>query len=460
MVPASISASWASLARRYPLSGRRSAPTIDTATWWPTPASRSAASRLRVEVTKNSRTASSSQTGALATSTTTSAPAITSARPSPVIVSTPVAGEAATASCPCPTSRPTTLLPTRPLPPMTTIFMTFLPAVVRDVEDHRRTTPRASVGDPSQAPSRVGVVARANTDAARGLLGRRSECETLDRLLQSVRAGQSEVLVLRGEPGIGKTALLEYVVEQASGWRVVRAAGVQSEMELPFAGLHQLCGPMLDRLGGLAGPQRSALREAFGLEEGRAPDRFLVALAVLSLLADVAEERPLACLIDDAQWLDRASRQALSFVARRLLAERIAMVFAVREPSDADELAGLPEFFVDGLGDHDARTVLASGIRGPLDTRVRDRILAQTGGTPGALGRAGRRSDSGGDAGQPTRAAGAATRPDARRAGGRVRTARPRPAVGPDRAELPAARRVASTRLAATAAHRGGRAHR
>jgi DNA-binding CsgD family transcriptional regulator len=228
-------------------------------------------------------------------------------------------------------------------------------------------------------------VAMANPGAARGLLGRRSECETLDGLLQSVRSGQSEVLVLRGEPGIGKTALLEYVVEQASGWRVVRAAGVQSEMELPFAGLHQLCGPMLDRLGGLASPQRAALREAFGLEEGSAPDRFLVALAVLSLLADAAEERPLACVIDDAQWLDRASRQALAFVARRLLAERIAMVFAVREPSDADELAGLPVLFVDGLGDHDARTVLASGIRGPLDTRVRDRILAETRGNPLAL---------------------------------------------------------------------------
>jgi DNA-binding CsgD family transcriptional regulator len=228
-------------------------------------------------------------------------------------------------------------------------------------------------------------VVMANPDAVRGLLGRRGECETLDRLLQSVRSGQSEVLVLRGEPGIGKTALLEYVVEQASGWRVARAAGVQSEMELPFAGLHQLCGPMLDRLGELASPQRAALREAFGLEQGSAPDRFLVALAVLSLLADAAEERPLACVIDDAQWLDRASRQALAFVARRLLAERIAMVFAVREPSDGDELAGLPVLVVDGLGDHDARTVLASGIRGPLDTRVRDRILAETRGNPLAL---------------------------------------------------------------------------
>src|SRR4051812_23394230 len=225
----------------------------------------------------------------------------------------------------------------------------------------------------------------ADRDRPRGLLGRRSECEALDRLLRSARSGQSQVLVLRGEAGIGKTALLEYVVERASGWAIARAAGVQSEMELPFAGVHQLCGPMLDRLGGLPRPQRGALREAFGLEEGTAPDQFLVALAVLSLLADEAQGRPLACVIDDAQWLDRASRQALAFVARRLLAERIAIVFAVREPSDTDELAGVPELFVDGLGDHDARTVLASGIRGPLDARVRDRIVAETRGNPLAL---------------------------------------------------------------------------
>jgi DNA-binding CsgD family transcriptional regulator len=225
----------------------------------------------------------------------------------------------------------------------------------------------------------------ANGDPQRRLLGRGSECETLDRLLRSVRSGQSGVLVVRGEAGIGKTALLEHVVEQAAGWRIVRAAGVQSEMELPFAGLHQLCGPMLDGLDGLAAPQRDALREAFGLEDGSTPDHFLVALAVLSLLAHEAEAGPLACAIDDAQWLDRASRQALAFVARRLLAERIAMVFAVREPSDTDELAGLPELLIDGLGDDDARTVLASGISGPLDTHVRDRVVAETRGNPLAL---------------------------------------------------------------------------
>jgi DNA-binding CsgD family transcriptional regulator len=217
------------------------------------------------------------------------------------------------------------------------------------------------------------------------LRGRAAEREALDRQLQRVRSGQSSVLVLRGEAGIGKTALLEHVAERAAGFHVIRAAGVQSEMELPFAGLHQLCAPMFGGLGTLPAPQRDALRVAFGLQEGGAPDPFLVALAVLSLLADAAEARPLVCLVDDAQWLDRASGPALAFVARRLLAERIAMVIAVREPSDAVEFAGLPELVVDGLGSTDARSLLASGIRGRLDERVRDRIVAETRGNPLAL---------------------------------------------------------------------------
>src|SRR4051794_3768988 len=169
------------------------------------------------------------------------------------------------------------------------------------------------------------------------LRGRRDERHALDRQLQRVRAGESSVLVLRGEAGIGKTALLEYVASRASGCRIVRVAGVDSEMELAFAGLHQLCAPMLDGLDRLPGPQRDALRVAFGLQDGT-PSRFLVALAVLSLLADAAESEPLLCLVDDAQWLDQASAQALVFVARRLLAERIAMVFAVRDPHEVDEL--------------------------------------------------------------------------------------------------------------------------
>ena len=187
------------------------------------------------------------------------------------------------------------------------------------------------------------------------LRGRRNERDVLDRQLQRVRAGESSVLVVRGEAGVGKTALLEYVADRASGCRILRVAGVESEMELAFAGLHQLCAPMLDRLDGLPGPQQDALRVALGLQDGAAPNRFLVALAVLSLLAEAAEAQPLVCLVDDTQWLDRASVQALAFVARRLLAERIGMVFTVRDPNDdVDELSGLPELVVGGLGDDDA----------------------------------------------------------------------------------------------------------
>jgi DNA-binding CsgD family transcriptional regulator len=217
------------------------------------------------------------------------------------------------------------------------------------------------------------------------LRGRRNECETLDRQLQRVRAGQSSVQVLRGEAGVGKTALLLYVAEQASECRIARVAGVESEMELAFAGLHQLCAPMLDGLEALPGPQRDALRVAFGMQAGAAPDRFIVALASLSLLAGAAEEQPLVCLVDDVQWLDRASAQTLAFVARRLLAERIGIVFAVREPNDVTELSGLPELVVRGLADGDARSLLASAMPGRLDERVRDQIVAETRGNPLAL---------------------------------------------------------------------------
>ncbi|MEA2229593.1 MAG: hypothetical protein QOF04_3223 [Solirubrobacteraceae bacterium] len=218
-----------------------------------------------------------------------------------------------------------------------------------------------------------------------GLLGRRSETATLDQLLEAVRAGESRALAIRGDPGVGKTALLEYVVEHAMGCRVARAAGVQAEMELAFAGLHQLCAPMLDRLERLPGPQRDALGAAFGLSAGPAPDRFLVGLAVLSLLAEVAEERPLVCLIDDAQWLDRASAQALAFVARRLLAESVGVIFAVRTGAEERDAPGLPELVVEGLREGDARTLLASVIQVPLDEEVRDRIVAESRGNPLAL---------------------------------------------------------------------------
>src|SRR5690348_14166934 len=207
----------------------------------------------------------------------------------------------------------------------------------------------------------------------------------LDRLLQNVRGGQSAVLVIRGEAGVGKTALLRYAAGQASGFRLAQISGVESEMELPFAGLHQLCSPMLGRLDALPEPQHRALSVALGLSSGDAPDRFLVALATLSLLAEVAEERPLLCFVDDAQWLDAASGQVLGFVARRLLAESVAIVFAVREEADERELVGLPELSLEGLEDDEARALLATVIPGRLDERVRDRIVAETRGNPLAL---------------------------------------------------------------------------
>ena len=216
-----------------------------------------------------------------------------------------------------------------------------------------------------------------------GLRGRRSECGVLDRLIGAVRAGEGQALVIVGEPGVGKTALLDYLVGQATGCCVVRATGVQSEMELAFAGLHQLCAPMLDHLERLPVPQRDALRTVFGLSAGQAPGRFLVGLAVLSLLSDAAEEQPLLCVVDDQQWLDRASAQALGFVARRLAAEAVGLVFAVRVRGK--ELAGLPELMVGGLPDGDARALLDSLLTGPLDERVRDQIVTETRGNPLAL---------------------------------------------------------------------------
>jgi DNA-binding CsgD family transcriptional regulator len=215
------------------------------------------------------------------------------------------------------------------------------------------------------------------------LKGRRWECEQLDGLVTAVSAGLSRALVLRGEPGVGKTALLDYVAQRASGCRVTRAAGVQSEMELVYAGLHQLCAGLLDRLDRLPGPQQDGLRTAFGMSGAAALDRFLVGLAALNLLSAAAEERPLVCLIDDAQWLDRASAQVLAFVARRLSAEAVALVFAVRERSA--ELDVLPELVVDGLGPAHARALLGSAISGPIDERVRDRIVAEARGNPLAL---------------------------------------------------------------------------
>src|SRR5215472_13051267 len=220
---------------------------------------------------------------------------------------------------------------------------------------------------------------------ATGLRDRLSECGALGRLIEAVRDGESRALVVRGDPGVGKTVLLEHLAGQASGsgCRVERAAGVQSEMELAFAGVHQLCAPMLGHAERLPVPQRDALRTAFGIAAGAPPDRFFVGLAVLSLLAEVAGDRPLLCLIDDAQWLDHASAQALGFAARRLAADPVGLVFAARKPGA--ELAGLPELEVAGLRDDDARALLESALAGPLDARVADLIVAETRGNPLAL---------------------------------------------------------------------------
>jgi DNA-binding CsgD family transcriptional regulator len=217
------------------------------------------------------------------------------------------------------------------------------------------------------------------------LLGRRNECRALDDLLAGVRGGRSAAIVVHGEAGIGKTALLEYARRRASGCRIARAPGVESEMELAFGGLHQLCAPFLDHLDRLPGPQRDALGTAFGLTAAAPPGRFLVGLATLSLLADVAEEQPLVCLVDDAQWLDQVSAQTLTFVARRLLAERVALVFAMRDTTADHVLKGLPQLEVVGLNDHDAGELLDSATPGPLDKRIRRRILAETRGNPLAL---------------------------------------------------------------------------
>ena len=225
----------------------------------------------------------------------------------------------------------------------------------------------------------------AGPDARAVLAGRGGECARLDSVLAEVHVGQSAVLVLRGEPGIGKSALLDYAVESAEGCRVVRARGVEWEMELPFAGVHQLCMGLLDGLERLPSPQRDALATAFGLSSGTQPDRFLVGLGVLSLVSDAAEERPLVCLVDDAQWLDRSSAQVLAFVARRLAAESVLLVFAERDPGGLEELTGLPELRLAGLPDASARELLASILSVPLDDRVRDRILAETRGNPLAL---------------------------------------------------------------------------
>ncbi|MGB3482343.1 MAG: AAA family ATPase, partial [Mycobacterium sp.] len=219
---------------------------------------------------------------------------------------------------------------------------------------------------------------------AAGLPGRTAECQALRHIVAGVRSGRSQVLVLLGEAGIGKTALLHHLRESAAECTVLGAVGVESDMELAFAGLQQLCAPVMGFRSGLPKPQRQALEVAFGLsDDGPAPNRFLVGLAVLGLLAAAAQDRAVVCVVDDVQWLDRASAQALFFVARRLQAEAVGMVFAVRAPIDGT--AGLPTMTVGGLDDTDARTVLESAFPGRLDAAILDRIVAEARGNPLAL---------------------------------------------------------------------------
>jgi DNA-binding CsgD family transcriptional regulator len=217
------------------------------------------------------------------------------------------------------------------------------------------------------------------------LFDRVEERLRLDRALLEARSEKSVVLVLRGDPGIGKTALLDDLAQRALGFRIIRSVGVESEMELPYAGLHLLCVSLVDRLGHLPTPQRGALSTAFGLSEGPQPDRFLVGLATLNLLAAAAEEMPVLCIVDDAQWLDRSSAQVLAFVARRLHADSVAFVFAETETERLHELDGLPELTLEGLPDAGARELLDSEVTGPLDESVCARIVAETGGNPLAL---------------------------------------------------------------------------
>jgi DNA-binding CsgD family transcriptional regulator len=223
------------------------------------------------------------------------------------------------------------------------------------------------------------------SDRRTTLLGRRSECDALDAVLADAFAGRSRAIILRGEPGVGKSALLGYLSDRAAAWHLVTAVGVESEMELAYSGLHQLCAPMLDRLDRLPVPQRDALATVFGRSSGPAPDRFLVGLATLTLLAEVAEQQPLLCVVDDVQWLDRVSVQILGFVARRLLADRVALVCGARTGTGDDVLVGLPELVVGGLVDSDARALLLAHLYGPLDVAVCDQIIAECHGNPLAL---------------------------------------------------------------------------
>jgi AAA ATPase domain len=218
-----------------------------------------------------------------------------------------------------------------------------------------------------------------------GFVGRSSERELLDGLLTRVREGASEALVIRGEAGVGKSALLRYTARQAAGFQVAQLTGIEAEMELPYAGLHQLCTALPDRIDALPAPQKAALTTALGLVAGTVPERFIVGLAMLSLLSAVVEDRPVLCLVEDAQWLDAATAQIIGLVALRVHAESVAIVVAVRDPADGHDFDGLPELRLEGLPEHDAGTLLASVVTGRLDDHVADRIVGESRGNPLAL---------------------------------------------------------------------------
>src|SRR5918996_3145593 len=219
----------------------------------------------------------------------------------------------------------------------------------------------------------------------RALLGRQRELQQLARVFYDASAGRGGALVLHGEAGMGKTALITHALRDTPGTRTLSVAGAEFEMELPFAALQQLCSPLLDRAASLPPPQRAALEVAFGIRDEPVPNHLLIGLAMLGLLSDAGQEQTLICVIDDAHWLDKASADALAFVARRVESERVAIVFAMREIGERPELASLPQLPVRGLTDEDARRLLASEIHGPIDRRVEDRIIAEARGNPLAL---------------------------------------------------------------------------
>jgi AAA ATPase domain len=241
----------------------------------------------------------------------------------------------------------------------------------------------ASGRRPSVISPSVYAAVSSSGEAARVVLGRRNEREILDRILNMARSGQGGTIVIHGEPGIGKSTLLNYAMDSGAGFQVLRAGGNEAENELPFAAAHQLCGPALANLEELPAPQREALDVAFGRVAGAAPDRLFVGLALLGLLSQLTSEGPVLCVIDDAQWLDRESARAFAIVARRLGSERIAFLFAAR--AVPDDLNGLPDLAVGGLGPADARALLRSAFPGPFDEHVLERIQAEARGNPLAL---------------------------------------------------------------------------